>query len=299
MSALSKFFVVLVTIFAVAMVTLMVPFVINTQNYRGQIDDLKSQVSAAKASVLVWQRTIADVESKESERVAALNAKIALLDQSALQLLARVNDAEAESRKAAAELTQAKDAASTQAAAVERLTKIVEFAQNQMSTEQKEVLKIRTQLIEMIDRNEDLQGQVELLTRQVKFYQEDVTQLNALIARYEQGIQRLPADQRAVVIGGGTVVVDDAGTTPTELIQGKVTRVETVNEERFVQINVGSADRVRKNMRFLVHRGDEYLGSMIITIADEQTAVGRLSLVKAGAAINPGDDVSAGNRLRR
>ena len=61
----------------------------------------------------------------------------------------------------------------------------------------------------------------------------------------------------------------------------------------FAQINVGTADHVAKNMKFLVYRGTTYLGTLVISNVDTKASAGTLELT-TGQQVNKGDGVLTG-----
>jgi hypothetical protein len=70
--------------------------------------------------------------------------------------------------------------------------------------------------------------------------------------------------------------------------------VQKVEDTTFVQINVGSADGVAKNMKFLVHRGNQLLGTLVITNVDTKASAGKLQVVGPGMLVAQGDAVLTG-----
>ena len=296
MSALSKVFVVLVTIFSVGIVTLLVPYVTNRENYRETIKQLEQAKTSAEVTAMLRQKEIASLLDKESERVSELTAGTRQLAQKNIDLAAAKADAEAKSREAEAQRVQAEDRASTVAAANKQLSDILKSVQDELVARQQNMIKMQTQLIELGDRNEELLAQVETLSRNVRHLKEDLADRSTSIAEMEGWLKKLDPVTLAYVKG------ESADTTPflaSTLIQGHVTRVEKVGGDNFVQIDIGRAHNVKQNMKFLVHRGDDYLGSLVITFVDEQSAAGQLQLAKVGTSVASGDEVFSGKRIQR
>jgi hypothetical protein len=57
-----------------------------------------------------------------------------------------------------------------------------------------------------------------------------------------------------------------------------------------VTLSVGSADGVKKDMVFVVHRDDEYVGDVKINLVDPNESAGRL--IRSTVAPTPGDKVA-------
>ena len=107
--------------------------------------------------------------------------------------------------------------------------------------------------------------------------------------KLQTAMQNVPIEFRGGASGGGTTVA--APFEPATPIQGKVSRVAKVEGDTFVEINVGKNDGVQPNMRFLIHRGDQYLGSLVISYVDSNASSGRMSLEKGdpcGGHARPG-----------
>jgi hypothetical protein len=62
-----------------------------------------------------------------------------------------------------------------------------------------------------------------------------------------------------------------------------------------VTISVGSADGVKTGMEFVIHRGDEYVGDMIVSAVDPNESAGRLKI--SAATPSTGDVVTDARRM--
>jgi len=166
--------------------------------------------------------------------------------------------------------------------------------QTELSERREETLDLQTKLIELSRRNNDLEEQGNTLTRSVRVAQEQMAALEEEVSKYEKVIQRLPAEQRQqlaadsaeAAVGGGQPFV------PTSQIRGAITTVEKRLDDTFVQVNLGTRDGVEANMKFWVHRGDTFVGTLVITKVDASAAAGRMQLVQG--EVNAGDLVLTG-----
>jgi hypothetical protein len=104
-----------------------------------------------------------------------------------------------------------------------------------------------------------------------------------------QQLAQLPSDERAKMIEQDSAI---RPFEPQTLIKGQVTAVKQFENETFLQINVGSSDGVAPNMKFMVHRGNQFLGSLIVTTVDKKAAAGRLKSQQS--SIDVGDNVLTG-----
>ncbi len=61
-------------------------------------------------------------------------------------------------------------------------------------------------------------------------------------------------------------------------IRGRVTGVKQQDDHLYVAINVGAEDDVKAGMLFMVHEGDNYVGDVLITKVDSNSAAGRVTI---------------------
>ncbi|MFW6146743.1 MAG: SUMF1/EgtB/PvdO family nonheme iron enzyme, partial [Planctomycetota bacterium] len=75
---------------------------------------------------------------------------------------------------------------------------------------------------------------------------------------------------------------------PTTGIRGRVTAVDT--DQQVAQLNVGAADGVRAGMRFILYRGPDYVGGLVVVRVDSNTSVGVLRQTRLDP--RPGDNAA-------
>jgi len=284
-SAISKLLVVLVSFMAVLLVAITVPFVYNTQNYAAQVSEAHKLRDAALASVNEKERAISELQKQEASQVRELRSEKNQLNSQINNLLSQLASVSAELEDAKSANTAAKADVSRLVATNAQYAEIVEGLQDQRDELLAANLTKDTQLIERADRNNVLESQKGTLERRVRLLQEDLTAAQETAASLEAKLS--------------TVAVADAGAAgePAPFvsgvpINGVVTDVSSAGGERFLQINVGTNDGVATNMKFMVHRGGEYLGSLIITRVDSNAAAGRVELAQGD--INVNDKVLSG-----
>jgi hypothetical protein len=79
---------------------------------------------------------------------------------------------------------------------------------------------------------------------------------------------------------------------PETPIRGQVMEVRQQDGQTFVQLNVGEKDNVLPDMKFWVHRGEKFLGTVRITAVNAQSSAGKVQL--AQGTVKKNDQVLTG-----
>ena len=289
MSVVTKVFVVLVTILSVILVALIVPFVANTENYRQQAQDAEAAKLLAQETAELRQSQLADVQQKDSQRVTALKSESTNLLSQINHLSKNIQDRDSELNAARAKNASYEANLSRLASANQQHVQIISEYEAELKERREQVLKQQTQIIQLINRNKELDSQLDALGRQVRRVSEKMTQLEERNSELEIKLSQLPPEWQAKLLSEETPVGPIVSKIP---IKGKVTGVERFDDETYAQVNVGKNDGVIENMKFLVHRGSQFIGSLIITTVDARSAAGRLELLQGEVAT--GDAVLTG-----
>lgn len=288
MSPLTKAFVVVVAVLSILLVALVVPFVAKTQNYQEVARQTQTQLASAEQRNRSLQAELTAAQSKESERVIGLNNQVSELTGSIQQLQTQLADEQIKSRKAAADLAQRDADIASLAASAKQQTQLLDAVSQELNSNRSDLVKQQSQVIELVDRNNELNAQLAGLTRQVQRFQEASVVSQEELDALKQAIGTLPRDvQVKLRPGQGTGAI-----VPTTPITGKVSEVRSAGGVTLAEINVGKNDKVQEGMEFTILRGDSYLATLVVEQVDASRAAGRITLEKG--AIQPGDDVFAG-----
>ena len=290
MSFLTKSFVVIVAVLAVLVVALIVPFVANTEDYKTKwTQEQQARLTAEQAAN---SRTAeqAAVQSKNSERIADLSAQIGGLNTAIMEREEKLASANGQ--------IVAKDAAIADLEAnIARLTStssqsvtLLEAFTKELNDSRAKLVDQQTKLVQSFDRINELQSQLGSLTRQVRRFKES-TQVMAQRTRFLEGVLAKLSDvERARIIGSEQQ--DAAAVVPLVPITGEITEVVQTGGITIVQVNVGQGDGVEQNMKFLVHRDETFIGTLLIETVDTGDAAGHMDMIAQD--VQAGDLVYAG-----
>lgn len=285
MNALTKAFVVLVTILSVLLVALVVPFVHNTENYKKAFEDKVRKVASLKALEKTRQAEITALQNRVTEDIVALNATIQNLQSAVNQLSEQLRDARTEADGLRAENARQQSDFSRLTASNEQQAQLLSALQSELRDRRSEMQEQQIRAIQLADRNNELQSQRDALETNLRRIKEQMVELEEKSAKIEGLFQQIPVELREQLFAaeeaeGPTEIVPD---TP---IAGQIMKVVDLQGETLVKVNVGANDGVLVNMKFLVHRGGQFLGTLIITTVAEQEAAGRIQMIQGSVQVS-------------
>lgn len=286
MSVLTKVFVILVNVFSIALVAMVVVFVANTENFKAKFEKehndrlaverrLKLAETDVAASTQDAQKQIAKIDSDRKD----LENKLSATSQQLADARHRAEASKGSVATLSAEVTALRTALDQNAA-------ILKDTLSELDKRRQSLVQEQSKNIDLTAHNNELRGQIQALEQQVRYVNEQLASIESEKSRLEQFVRTLPPEQRQRLAGGQV----ETGNTPViaeSAIRGQVTQVKQVGEKLMVQVNIGKADRVQPNMKFLIHRGDKFLGNLMIISVDDRAAAGQVDLPQG--AINIGD----------
>lgn len=298
MSIFTKIFVVLDAVLSVLLVALVVSFVMNTDTYREKYKAAEARAAAEAQKAESRTADLAANDAVAKARESELQNQLAALDnslrertgqlQEAQQQLVAANNAGADVRSQLASLTNGLNQATTINAAL----------QDELKERREAMLKLQTRSIELSEQVREKSTQAETLLREVRVIKEQMSDLenqNKEIAAKLQQAGSKPEGTTAQSAPAGVIDMTKGGSgfDSRVIIRGLITHVQKLGDDMYVAVNVGTNDQVKEGMRFIVHKGDQFLGDLIITKVDLNSAAGRITLQKADIA--PNAEVLAGN----
>ncbi|MEM0915612.1 MAG: hypothetical protein AAGK09_13495 [Planctomycetota bacterium] len=288
MSALSKAFVVLVTFLSVVLVALVVPYVAQTEDLNGQIRALEGRAAAAEAKAASAQAEIAAIQADVATQVQRLQGVVGDLTKDLNAKDAQLSSVSQQLEGTRQDHASAKAALEAATISSQGSTELMKGMTEQLTDLRQRELQQARENIELTDALQERTAEVSALTRSLRQLREDLKSQTDRIGTLEETLASVPPDVVSTVLATDI----DTKPVPSSPILGTVTAVSATGGETLVQISVGSNDGVADNMDFLVHSGDEYKGTVTITVVDSAEAAG--TAVIAVGDIQPGDSVFAG-----
>ncbi len=290
MSVLTKVFVVLVTFLSVALVAATVPFVATTERFRDLYDREHSARQIAQVTAEARQTQLNEERSERQAEFDRLSSKIKDLERQAGSLMATQTGLRAEMMEKRLEIEKLRAQESQLTAANRNLTATALAQATELSEHRSQMREHAERVVGLDLRVAELDNDNQFLRQRLKFYQEQVVSLQEGKKGLHDTLRQIPRSvmEEFVDAEEGANVVD-----PPHDIEGQVTEVRKTANETWVEVNVGRNDGVSEQMRFFVQRGEQYVGTLIITIVQDRNAAGRMNLVNQGHEVIVGDIASA------
>ncbi len=289
MSPLTKLLVVFVTVMSVLLVALVVPYVAQTEDYASQITNLKSEATAARLSASLAEQEKSAVLAGDSEKSALHSQRITALTSEMNQLREQADQKSGEVLLGQRELNQLKAELSRLSAAAVQDANLLTLTTGDLKETRTSLVDSQTKLVQLGDRNNELESQRDSLNRQVRRIGEQMVSLEQDNIALRGSLARVPKKFRTDLSTG------TEAQTPIESsvsIAGTVTIVDNSASGQLIQVDVGSKDGVEANMKFLVHRDDQYVGTFVVDRVESAIAAGRMTLSRG--QVVAGDQIYTG-----
>jgi len=290
LSVLTKVLVVLVTIFSIVLVALVVPFVANQQNYQQQLQTEQASRKAAEAAARVSQGEIQAAQEKRDELVVQLQSQVQAAAAQINTLQRELAQAQAQVAGSGNELERLRADQSRLAAANQQLSAMLDSVRAELTDRRTKAVEMERRLIESTNQIHELNSQVETANVAVRRLREDLAGRDQSLQDLQDRIAKLPPEARSMLASAADTV--SAPFVPENPIQGQVQKVEDMAGQAFVQLNIGRRDNVSENMKFIVYRGQQFLGTAVVTLVDEGSSVAKVVLQQS--PIRQGDSVRTG-----
>ncbi len=277
MHILTKILVVFAAGLSLALAALTSTYALNAKTITDSYVSKDNEAKQANANYELQSSQFADERADLLARIQSREADLADLDQQRLTLLSqleelRIQAKQAEDARARVErqIGDLGKTADTQAALIESLT-------GEVRTLRDENLTAKEQQIDLLARLNDLENQNDVLTQTNRALQEVVVDLQ---------------NEAGDPSGSG----DTALSGPLELdgpvVRGRVRAVRSSDGQQYAEIDLGTRDRVRENVKLFVTRDGRWVADLNIVRADIQTAVGRVDpLGRTNVEVREGDIV--------
>jgi len=269
-SIVTKIFVVLTTILALVIVPLMIAYVHNTAGIKSELQDVDQRRAVAVKEAQILTAQMAETQNQVAQAVEEASQARQQRINEINDLMTQVTSKEQRIIELQNSLDQQSSQITTLAAGNEQTGKIIQMLEEELAEKRDRLVKADRQNIELTDENQELRVRVDTMNEQVRLLQEKLAGAQEQLVEMEQ-------QRRSGVTGDGNDVRPVPAVQP---IRGMITDVRQVDGETFVAVNVGSNDQVAEGMLFIIHEGDQYVGSLKITNVDLNSSAGRVTLTR-------------------
>lgn len=283
MHIVTKFLVVLAAVLSMVLAGLAIAYSSNAERIVGDLRIERDRAAKAEGQASAVTATAAGERESQQQKIAAL--------ESTLQAMTgKLASLQSENAKLLAEVNSLKQNALTHSAQIDQFTAVVQTnaALSKSQTEELNALRDKElaynkREIEVTDRVNDLQGELEVSRESNRSLQEQLVQIREQLGRAERGgvaasgspsegvYLRAPADFRGKV---KSVRQDTSGNT-------------------LVEIDAGATSKLRERMKLNIVRGG-FLATLILERVDQNESVGRVDFLgrKDKVQIQAGDLVT-------
>ncbi len=272
MSIFTKILVVLVMVLAVLLSALVVPFVVNTDTFKQRWLDAEGRAKVAEVNAAQREADLATTLQSLNEKISqlqnenkALLAQISVKDTRIQEQQARVIELQSSEADVRSELARL-------GTGLKQASQINEMLQTEIKARRDQQLRLEIRSIELADSLRDKSTESDTLLAQVRLAKE---QISALHKQNEELESRSGNMLQSEDPGLQELMPTVVARTP---ILGRVTGVKQQDDHLYVAINVGAEDQVKAGMLFMIHSGDAYVGDVLITKVDSNSAAGRVTI---------------------
>jgi chromosome segregation ATPase len=275
---LTKVFVVIATILSIALSALTIAYATNVDRIRRDYEQQRGKLGMVEASS-------AAQSAQQAAAVTRLQETIASLQNQVSNTTGQLTDLQGQRSTLISERDKANAERATTQAKIDELAEVAKTQATLLTNYREEVEKLRgselafrQQRLELEDRISDLESQREVLDQNYRALQEEL----AAIKTDTQGGR---------TAAGAISSVSGAFTYAGPIIQGRVESVERdgATNKLMAKLNVGTNDRVAKNMRLYVIRDNNFVGNLVVTNADLSFSVGAFDSLGLSNEVKAGD----------
>jgi uncharacterized protein (DUF3084 family) len=283
LTTLTKVFIVVLTVFAIAFSMLVIGYAAQSKNYKDLSDknhDWALQESASRQADNNLSKVTAENYQKQMSSLQDQLGEIReAMESNANQMASVKNELLAEKQKTASLTGQ-----------VTQLTSMLDAGdaerkelQTQLGSLRKDNSALRTDNFSLTQINQKLDLQQKLYEQEIRLLKEQNYSLSERVEALRAKIQTAASgnDQGSSVAGAEAI----AGSASSAII-GEITSVR----DALASISIGSAQGVKSGMVFTIYRGSTYLGKLQITQVQPELSAGELMQVQG--RITSGDKVS-------
>jgi len=274
---LTKIFIVLVTLLAVAMVPLVATYTSNENSYKSMYRASNDQQLLAQSRASDAEQALISQQLQMQQDIDAREATIGSLRSSQSSTRASIESMNDQIRTLKSQLDQSNANLQALSTASQVNSELKERFVKENYDLREKLIKGTRQVMEMEDTLEQIQYEADEAERAKRKATEErrlmETQLIDLSDKYDAFVAKYGELE--------VVAAVETGVAPNKTLTGVVLQVSRADENVLVEINVGSRDGVQEGWVMTVGDDGTFLGRLLIHEVDINRSVGRVTLEDA------------------
>lgn len=278
MHILTKILVVFAAVLSLALAALTSSYAMNrdaiTEGYNNAIADRDK----AKANYNTQSSQFAEERQKLQASINDLQDQLGRVQNAKRDVESQLADLRLQARSAGDRADSVTRQIADLGKTVDTQAELITSYRTEVQSLRQESLSTRNENIALLDRINDLESQNEVLTQS------------------NRSLQVTIAELQAQENNGGSVASSAGGNDPQalagDLIVGRVREVRTNNGQQYAEIDLGTRDRMRENVKLHITRNGDFVANLVVIRTDLQSSVGRVDTVgDPSVQVRPGDMV--------
>jgi uncharacterized phage infection (PIP) family protein YhgE len=287
---LTKIFIVLVTLLAVAIVPLVATFVVNEDTYKAKWENTKAELHIRSTQTTDAQNALISERALLQQELDARSATIAALTTELATTKTTLETLHADRGQLQASLAQRDANMQALTSASDVNSKIKERFVEENYELRNRVLQVVRSIQEIEDKLEESRQDYEVAEAAKRKAQEDRRRFEIELASAQKIID-------AYITRYGeleAVAAVTTGVAPDRTLTATVLAVSRNDNEVLAEINVGSRDGVKEGWVMAVGDGNTFFGRLQVAEVDINRSIGRISLESPDRGlVSPGSKVFA------
>jgi chromosome segregation ATPase len=287
---LTKIFIVLVTLLAVAMVPLVATYTTNESNYRAKYHDAEDQRQIATTRANDAEHALSTQRLVLGKELDAKNSFIGTLQSNQSNTRVTIESLQAQVGRLESQLAQSNANLQALLSASEVNSEMKKRFVSENYDLRNELVEAEKVVMEMEDKMEDATFAAKEAMRGKEKAEEErhniEKQLDALQVKLDSYFSKYGALASTSVV--------DSGIAPDRTLTSTILTVSRNNDDVLVEINAGSRDGVKKGWIMTVGKDGTFLGRLQVEKVDINRSIGRVTLEDSSRGlVVPGVTVSA------
>jgi len=280
---LTKVFVLIAAVLSIAMASLAISYSVNADRITAGYNDSQAAAVAARNDQAAQNAAHGQERAALQEDIDRLQNELASRDADTRRLEASNSELRIALRQAEAARESISSKIAQLGVTTETQAKIIEEYKTELGRLRTAELSYRDEKIDLEKSLSDLESQVIVYEQVKRALQEQLEEIRVALTNAQTGS---PA-------GSTGSVVETPREIAGPLIRGTIDQVldDPDSGDTLVKINLGSNDRIKENSRLYIHRGNDYLGELVVFSVDLNHAVGRVAYLAKDRTVRSGDQV--------